>query len=148
MGPIETLRTALFMGDVEVPTIGRWVPDYPWTHLTHNLIRQVCERVKPGFWIEIGSMFGGSAIRVAEVTKEMGLETDIVCIDPFSAGSEVWLGRDGTSNEWLGLRGGRPTVYEAFLLKVHHAGHSDRIMALPMTSACGLRIIERFVACC
>ncbi|PWA55149.1 hypothetical protein CTI12_AA434700 [Artemisia annua] len=44
-----------------------------------NLIR----KVKPKVIIEIGTFLGASAIHMAELTRQLGLDTQILCIDDF-----------------------------------------------------------------
>lgn len=47
--------------------------EYPHTNLLPAVIDVVLDIVKPAFWLEAGSMLGGSAIRTAERVKASGV---------------------------------------------------------------------------
>lgn len=140
MSVVETLRRELFQ---ETKNVAHDIEVH--THLGRALIQNICRRLQPTFWLEVGSLFGGSAIRVADETKRMGLKTDIVCIDPFCGYAEVST-KDGSKRKWLGLMDDRQVFYEMFRENVAKAGHDDVILALPMTSVIGLPLIEGMAA--
>ena len=56
---------------------------YEHTHITDAVIDEVLDRVRPKFWLELGSMLGGSAIRVARRIEARGSDCGVVCVDPF-----------------------------------------------------------------
>ena len=56
---------------------------FPHTNIREHMITAVLNFVQPIFWVECGSLFGGSAIKTANVIKNIGLDSTIACIDPF-----------------------------------------------------------------
>jgi len=57
---------------------------YPHTNIKSTLIVVILKFVQPLFWLEVGSMLGGSAIVTANEMKKLNLNTSIVCVDPFT----------------------------------------------------------------
>lgn len=123
---------------------------YPNTNIQPDLIEAVLASLAPAFWLEVGTMIGGSAIAVAATVKRLDLETAICCVDPFTGDVNMWdWEKDKKSaGQWsyLKLEAGRPTIYERFLANVRLQGHEDIIAPLPATSIVGMRLIERLVA--
>jgi hypothetical protein len=120
---------------------------YPHTHLLPDIVACVLGVVKPRFWLELGSMLGGSAIRAAEAIKSAGAETEIVCIDPFTGDVNMWAWERPRrrAQEWpfLRLERGRPTIYDRFLANVVQSGHADIILPIAATSLVGLKLLRR-----
>lgn len=120
---------------------------YPHTNLAHDLIETVLDVVQPKFWLEIGSMLGGSAIRTADVVKNKSAATQIVCIDPFTGDVNMWDWERSTKaeNHWRFLRieRGKPTIYERFLANVKAAEHDDIVLPINATSTVGIKLIRR-----
>jgi predicted O-methyltransferase YrrM len=87
-------------------------------------------RVHPSWIFEVGSWYGGSALHMANIIKEQGLPTEILCIDTWLGSLEHWEGYE----EQLQLVEGYPTIYFQFITNVWFSGHQDIIHALPMPS--------------
>lgn len=123
---------------------------YPNTNIQPDLIDAVLTALAPVFWLELGTMIGGSAIAVASAIKRLDLRTSICCVDPFTGDVNMWDWEKGkrATGEWsyLKLEAGRPTIYERFLANVRLQGHEDIIAPLPCTAMVGMRLIERLVA--
>jgi predicted O-methyltransferase YrrM len=123
---------------------------YPHTHLTESVIRSVFDKVNPSFWLELGTMLGGSALKVADVAAKDGREIGIICVDPFCGDVNMWIWEAelAASGKWrfLGLVNGRPSIYERFLANVLQAGYQDSVLPIQTTSVVGLRLIERLFA--
>ncbi len=123
---------------------------YPNSNIQPDLIDAVLNKLAPVFWLEIGTMLGGSAIAVANAIKQLDLHTSICCVDPFTGDVNMWDWEKAkkASGEWsyLKLEAGRPTIYERFLANVRLQGHEDIIAPLPCTAMVGMRLIERLVA--
>jgi predicted O-methyltransferase YrrM len=123
---------------------------YPNSNIQPDLIDAVLVTLAPSFWLEVGTMIGGSAITVANAVKRLGLQTSICCVDPFTGDVNMWDWEKANraKGEWsyLKLEAGRPTIYERFLANVRLQGHEDIIAPLPATSMVGMRLIERLVA--
>ena len=123
---------------------------YPHTNLIPDVVRSVLDIVKPRFWLELGSMLGGSAIRVADVVKSQSAPTEIVCVDPFTGDVNMWAWEQPKrkANEWqfLRLERGRPTIYDRFLANVASAGHSGIILPIAATSIVGIKLLRRLAS--
>ncbi len=150
-GVVANLRTELYDGDDPLAYADTRYIDhgYPHTNLQPDLIASVLDTIKPRFWLELGSMLGGSAIRAAEVIKSHGATTEIVCIDPFTGDVNMWAWErpKKVASEWqfLRLERGRPTIYDRFLANVMAAGHADIIMPIVATSIVGIKLLRRLV---
>ena len=120
---------------------------YPNTNLRPELIESILDAVRPQFWLELGSMLGGSAIRTASIIKAQMAPTEIVCIDPFTGDANMWALEQPKkqSGEWqfLRLERGRATIYDRFLANVTAAGHEDIILPIAATSIVGIRLLRR-----
>ena len=104
------------------------------------------------FWLECGSMLGGSLIRTARVARQLGRDDSLslVAIDPFTGDVNMWAGeaRAIATNarfRFLGLRGGQPTIYERFLANVARAGLRDAVLPIRATATVGLRLLARLL---
>jgi F5/8 type C domain/Methyltransferase domain len=120
---------------------------YPHTNLIPEVIDSVLELLQPKFWLEIGTMLGGSAIRTAELIKRRGLDTGLICIDPFCGDVNMWAWEQPKrrAGEWLflGLRNGRPSIFERFIANAVAAGHSDIMLPITATSIVGTKLLAR-----
>ena len=136
---------------------------YPHTNINPILVKAILNYVKPQFWLEVGSMLGGSAIRTANVMKELDMNTSLVCVDPFTGrnieiiathefinsiavGDVNMLAREQSladHNRWRFVRNekGQPTIYERFRANVMAAQHQDRIIPILATSTVGMKLI-------
>lgn len=103
------------------------------------LYEMLINQQKPKLIIELGSWIGASAISMAKIIKNLGLDTKIICID-------TWLG----SLDFIGLHDvdrerslmstyGYPDVYRQFLSNILYEKVSDIIIPFPNTfeHACG-----------
>ena len=108
---------------------------------THPIFRQVFQQLRPKTIIEVGSWKGGSAIHMAKLCKEFGVEGgEIVCVDTWLGSQEMWADHDPASY-WgfssLNVKHGFPTIYYHFLSNVALSGHSDIITPFPISSVGG-----------
>jgi methyltransferase family protein len=98
--------------------------------------RTLILELKPRLIIEVGSWKGHSALQMAAVTCEAGLQTQILCVDTWLGALEFWTEQDDPERYLsLGLRHGYPTVYYQFLANVCHKSFQDRIVPFPQTSS-------------
>jgi hypothetical protein len=98
--------------------------------------RELISQAKPRLIVEVGTWKGASALKMAEVSRDLDLPTQIVCIDTWLGALEFWT--DQTDPERylsLQLRHGYPTVYYQFLANVCHRGFQDRIVPFPQTAS-------------
>jgi Methyltransferase domain len=149
MGVISELRTELHGGNNPFDAAQRkWIDTgYPFTNLRPDVIEAVLTQTAPSFWLEVGSMVGGSVIRTADILHTRHMPTEIVCIDPFCGDINAWdwETRPHELVKWqcLRLQDGRPTIYERFLANIAAAGHTDRVLPVHCTSTVGLRLLHR-----
>jgi predicted O-methyltransferase YrrM len=143
----QEIRRVLFGSQDVYADAGPSDNGYPHTHLSEALVERVIGERKPQYWVEVGSMLGGSALLVARVAERLGCELDIVCVDPFTGDVNMWaweqdLVRQG---KWrfLGLVNGAPTIRQRFLANVKDAGFEDVITPLPATGIVGMNVLER-----
>jgi hypothetical protein len=67
--------------------------------------------------------------------KELGLTTEIVCIDTWLGNKEHWLKKDAPDHyDSLKIRNGYPGLYWTFLRNVVEHGMQDVITPMPMPS--------------
>jgi predicted O-methyltransferase YrrM len=148
-GVVAQLQLELYGGDSPLSFADERLIDdgYPHTNLRPELVRNVLRTFRPKFWLEFGSMLGGSAIRTADVIKELGAPTEIVCVDPFTGDVNMWDWERSLaqSGQWrfLRLERGRPTIYDRFLANVVAAGHADIILPIAATSTVGAKLLRR-----
>jgi hypothetical protein len=101
--------------------------------------------LRPSLIVEVGTWKGGSAIHMATLLKNNGINSEIVCVDTF-CGSEVhWLGaRLNKSGEiaiaadslytGLKIKKGRPTLFEIFMNNCCCSNVTDLITPFPCSS--------------
>ena len=63
---------------------------YPHTHLDTDFFRELLSTYCTEWIVEVGSMVGGSAIRMCQVAKAASCEIFITCIDPFTGDVNMW----------------------------------------------------------
>ncbi|SMF42512.1 Methyltransferase domain-containing protein [Azospirillum oryzae] len=106
---------------------------------SHPIFRHVISQIKPSLLIEVGTWKGASAVHMAGLCKEYGVDNaEIVCVDTWLGSSEMWA--DKTPNGYwgfhsLGLKNGYPTIYYQFLANVVLKGVSDIITPFPISSS-------------
>jgi F5/8 type C domain/Methyltransferase domain len=161
IGAAPTVRAPRIIGELLAELYGGGNPfaygdpknrddGYPHTNLIPDVIDSILDMFRPTFWLEIGSMLGGSAIRTAELIKRRGLETGLVCIDPFCGDVNMWAWEQPKrrAGEWLflGLRDGRPTIFDRFIANVVAAGHADITLPITATSIVGTKLLTRLMS--
>jgi hypothetical protein len=148
---IYELRLELYSGDNPFLCAQMKYMDSGYTHtnIAPELLDSTLLIIRPAFWLEIGSMLGGSAIRTAEAVKRASIPMQIVCIDPFCGDVNMWAWERplAAGNAWRFLRveDCRPTIYERFLANVLLQGHHDIILPIMTTSSVGLKLLSRLM---
>jgi hypothetical protein len=126
---------------------------YKHTHLSNSVIDEVLSHTSSNFWMEIGSMYGGSAIKAAQRGIEKGRDLTIFCVDPFCGDTDMWLWNKVNSENFmngtlpstdihLDTIGIRPSIMEKFLGNIIESGLQKYILPLPSTGIVGMRVIE------
>lgn len=91
--------------------------------------------------LEIGSWFGGSAIKISRILEEMGYNHEIICVD-------TWFGSlyHVTEPGWLAqlnLKNGRANIYDRFLQNIVNYNCTKTVVPYSQTS---LAACERFIS--
>ncbi len=92
------------------------------------------EAIRPKIIIEVGTWKGASAIHMAKITKALGLDTKVICVDTWLGSPEHFLGQGPGWRESLRLKNGFPQLYFTFLANVVRSDLTDVIIPLPTTS--------------
>ncbi|KAK2965520.1 hypothetical protein RJ640_008870 [Escallonia rubra] len=87
-----------------------------------NLIR----KVKPETIIEVGTFLGASAINMARLTRELGLKTQILCVDDFRG----WPGFLDRFRELKMVNGDVMLMYQ-FMQNVVHVNSTESVLFVP-----------------
>ncbi|XP_015870460.2 uncharacterized protein LOC107407666 [Ziziphus jujuba] len=90
-----------------------------------NLIR----KVRPRTIIEVGSFLGASAIHMAQLTRQLGLETQIICVDDFRG----WPGFLDSFKD-IGMVNGDVLLLQQFMQNVVYHNATESILPVPFTS--------------
>ena len=88
---------------------------------------------KPRLIIEVGSWKGHSANAMADICKQGGLDTKIVCVDTWLGSQEHYV-----CKQWyamLHILHRRPTLWERFIGNVLRRQNQDRIYPLPLNAS-------------
>ncbi|XP_054784133.1 uncharacterized protein LOC129291050 [Prosopis cineraria] len=94
-----------------------------------NLIR----RVKPRTIIEVGTFLGASALHMAELTRRLGLRSQILCVDDFRG----WAGfRDRFKD--IEMINGDVMLYYQFMQNVVSFNATESIVPVPFSSGSAL----------
>ncbi|GAA0140130.1 methyltransferase [Lithospermum erythrorhizon] len=94
-----------------------------------NLIR----KVNPKTIIEFGTFLGASALHMVQLTQQLNLDTQIICIDDFR-------GWPGFRNQFkdIGMINGDVLLLHQFMQNVINTNASDSITFLPFSTGSGL----------
>lgn len=134
----DKIRTKLYPND---PYEGLDImPFDPFTWENNPLIFvEYIAMTKPKTIVEVGSFLGGSARIMASICKNIGLDTEIICIDTWLGSVEHW----DKSSYTMKFVQGRPTLYQQFLSNVVHSGFQDIITPFPVDSTNGLMTLAK-----
>lgn len=129
--PYDNFNANIYKND-----IGGW-------HGNHPIFFDLLDNLNPKLILEIGTWKGQSAINMAKISKDLELETKIVCLD-------TWLGSIDFINAESRLdferdaypQFGYPKVYYQFLANVINNKVTDIIIPFPQTSSIGCRWLE------
>lgn len=108
-------------------------PDKQGWGSTHMVFKREIAALRPRAIIEVGSWKGASAIHMAKLTADLGLETVILCVDTWLAGDRAYV--DHSFIEDTLPRGGRLRLLEIFMTNMLNEGLQNRVYPMPSTSA-------------
>lgn len=102
------------------------------TPVFENLIR----RVRPNIIIEVGTFLGASATHMVRLTKKLGLETLVVCVDDFRG----WPGYMDQNNSLKLVNGDVLLLYQ-FMKNVVNANATESIIYMPFSAGTALPVM-------
>ncbi|KAI4328965.1 hypothetical protein L6164_021275 [Bauhinia variegata] len=97
-----------------------------------NLIR----RVNPRTIVEVGTFLGASALHMAELTRKLGLQTQIICVDDFR-GWPMFLDRFKN----LPMVNGDVLLFYQFMQNVVSLNKTGSIIPVPFSSGSALTML-------
>ena len=101
----------------------------------HPIFANIISQLKPTLILEVGTWKGSSAIHIATLLRDLGLDSVIICIDTWLGGLEHIISADQSN---LDIRQycdhGYPRLYDQFLANVMHCNCQDWIVPFPNTS--------------
>ena len=100
----------------------------------HPLLVEAIRTLRPRTVCEVGSWKGRSAINMARTVKEVGINTEIICVDTWLGSPEHWLSRQPNFYDSLLIKNGLPHLYYTFLSNVVKNEVADIITPFPTTS--------------
>lgn len=97
------------------------------------VFEHLIEQVRPRTIIEVGTFLGASATHMAGLTKKLGLDTQIVCIDDFRG----WPGYYDEEKSLKMVNGDSLLLYQ-FMQNVVKANATENIIMLPFSAGTAL----------
>ncbi|KAH7519433.1 hypothetical protein FEM48_Zijuj08G0035500 [Ziziphus jujuba var. spinosa] len=88
------------------------------------------QKVRPKTIIEVGTFLGASAIHMAKLTRQLGLETQIICVDDFRG----WPGFRDIFKDIV-MVNGDVLLLQQFMQNVVYHNATESILPVPFTSS-------------
>ncbi|MFS8027497.1 putative S-adenosyl-L-methionine-dependent methyltransferase [Helianthus anomalus] len=107
----------------------KWIKGWGSTGL---VFKNLINKVQPKTIIEIGTFLGASAIHMAELTHQLGLQTQILCIDDFRG----WPGLPNRFQDIKVING--DTMLYQFMQNVVSVNASESVVLLPFSTGWAL----------
>ncbi|KAK8688280.1 hypothetical protein V6N13_087053 [Hibiscus sabdariffa] len=97
------------------------------------VFQHLIQRVKPRVIIEVGTFLGASALHMFNVTRKLGLQTQILCLDDFRG----WPGfRDHFKD--MNMINGDVLLLQQFLQNVAYFNATESVLPVPFSTGSGL----------
>ena len=101
----------------------------------HWIFDYVMKTTKPRIIVEVGTWKGASAIKMATLTKELGLDAAVICVDTWLGSPEHIRKPDRNRHtDSLNRKWGYPQLYHTFMANVLKWNCQDVIVPYPATS--------------
>ncbi|KAK0580819.1 hypothetical protein LWI29_006589 [Acer saccharum] len=98
-----------------------------------GVFERLIKKVRPRVVVEVGTFLGASALHMANLTRQLGLETQILCVDDFRG----WPGfRDKFKD--IHMINGDVLLYYQFMQNVIYFNATDTVLPLPYSSGSAL----------
>ncbi|KAK8654454.1 hypothetical protein V6N13_128422 [Hibiscus sabdariffa] len=93
------------------------------------VFEQLIKRVKPKVIVEVGTFLGSSALHMVNVTRKLGLQTQILCLDDFRG----WPGFKD-----IKMINGDVLLLQQFMQNVVYFNATDSVLPVPFSTGSGL----------
>ncbi|KAH7578099.1 hypothetical protein ACOSP7_000757 [Xanthoceras sorbifolium] len=98
-----------------------------------GVFKRLIDKVRPRVVIEVGTFLGASALHMANLTRQLGLDTQILCIDDFRG----WPGfRDKFKD--IQMINGDVLLYYQFMQNVIYFNATEAVLPVPYSSGSAL----------
>jgi predicted O-methyltransferase YrrM len=104
----------------------------------HPVFEHLISTKRPKRMVEVGSLFGGSAIHIAKLLEKHDLDAELTCVDTFLGSRETFFEHRAAREQMLSV--GRYHFFDEFLGNVERAGVSRHINPFVQTSTNAARI--------
>jgi acetyltransferase-like isoleucine patch superfamily enzyme len=143
---IPHVRTLLYGKNPYVDLPFSYAPDVQGWDSEHTIFAETIRTTRPRLIVEVGTWKGASALHMANICRDLGLPTEIVCIDTWLGNWQHWSRDSGGigSRDDLKIVNGMPRLYYQFMSNVLHAGFENMITPLPLTGVAGAKLFEHF----
>lgn len=143
--PELQVRPLLYATDPYTNLSPTFPPDLQGWDSQNAVFRTVIEARRPKLIVEVGTWKGASAIHMASICRELGLSTEIVCVDTWLGNWQHWSRKEGVgSRQDLRLVNGYPHLYYQFMSNVVSEGYSHIITPLPLTGVAGAKLFAHY----
>ncbi|KAL7605641.1 uncharacterized protein LOC111899407 [Lactuca sativa] len=103
---------------------------------TGAVFKNLINKVRPKTIIELGTFLGASAIHMAELTRQLGLDTQILCIDDFRG----WPGLPNQFRDIKMVNGDTMLMYQ-FMQNVVQFNATEAIIFMPFSTGSALETL-------
>lgn len=138
--PLGTLREFVW-GDCDpfktFPKRPSEPPRQGW-YSDHPVFEHLISTKRPKRLVEVGSLFGGSAVHIAKLLAKHDLDAELTCVDTFLGSRETFFEHRASREQMLKV--GRYHFFDEFLGNVERAGVSRMINPFVQTSTNAARI--------
>ena len=104
----------------------------------HPVFEHLISTKRPKRLVEVGSLFGGSAVHIAKLLEKHDLDAELTCVDTFLGSRETFFEHRAAREQMLSV--GRYHFFDEFLGNVERAGVSRMINPFVQTSTNAARI--------
>ncbi len=104
------------------------------------IFEAIISQLRPRHLVEVGSWKGASAIHMADVMRKLNCLGEIVCVDTWLGGPELWLKGDDPGLA-MPRQFGRPMIFDQFLANVIYSKHTKTIIPFPADSITGAKVL-------
>jgi SAM-dependent methyltransferase len=138
---MQTLRQFVW-GDCDPYASFPCTPSHPprkgW-YSDHPLFEELVRQRRPRRVVEVGSLFGGSAIHIGQLLRQHDIDAEITCVDTFLGSRESFFEYRKARAKMLAA--GHYHFFDEFLGNIQQAGLSQMVNPFVQTSTNAARIL-------